>query len=212
MKLTLYFRGLSMVDLYACGTGFSEQSFRNWPAFGKPEEEGSMKLAMCLAAWGLMFVSTAAAQEAASAGASERAREQAMNNVKRALGSLREGQFVVALGEATLPQAGAVGGGKGEGGARPKGGEGGARAGGEGGRAAQPQVSWQFQVIEGRDAAASAIVQHMSGGTPTSPRNWRFVQRFKADEQEKAAAAVAQLQQQQQPAREGGARGKGEAK
>jgi len=157
---------------------------------------------MCLAASALMLISTAAAQEAGS-GASQRAREQAMKNVKRALGSLSEGLFVVALGEATLPQAGEGGERKGEGGERPRNAE---RPGGERGRAGQPQVSWSFQVIEGRDEAATAIVNHLSAGTQTNPRDWRFVKRFKSDEREKADAAVAQLQQQ--PSRDGEGKGK----
>src|SRR5687767_8474130 len=104
-----------------------------------------MKLVMCSAACAMMLISTAAAQEVNfnTGAASVRAREQAEKNVKKALGSLSEGLFVVALGEATLPQAGEGGARKGEGGDRPKNG------GGERGRAAQPQVSWQFQVIEG---------------------------------------------------------------
>ena len=168
-----------------------------------------MKLAMSLAAGALMSISTAAADAAEPSPAAEaRARETAERNVKRALGSLSEGLFVVALGEASLPQSGEGGGkGKGEGGARPKG--------GEGARSAQPQVAWQFQVIEGRDAAASAIVNHMSAGTQANPRDWRFVQRFKADEKEKADAAVSQLQQKAAGAGgdgEGKGKGKGDAK
>jgi len=164
-----------------------------------------MKLAICGAAWALMLISTATADDAKpSAAAESRAREQAERTVKRALGSLSEGLFVVAMGEATLPQAGEGGRQKGEGGERPK--NGGRPA--EGARNARPQVAWQFQVIEGRDAAASAIVNHMSAGTQTNPRDWRFVQRFKTNEREKADAAVAQLQNQ--PSREGEGKGKGE--
>jgi hypothetical protein len=166
-----------------------------------------MKLVMWSAACALMLVSTAAAQEAGS-GAAKRARETAMRNVKRTLGSLSEGLYVVALGEASLPQAGEGGGGKGEGGARPKNAEGG--GGGERGRAAQPQVSWQFQVIEGRDAAATAIVDHMAGATQSNPRDWKLVQRFKSDEREKADAAVNQLQQQPSGEGEGRRKGAGE--
>jgi hypothetical protein len=166
-----------------------------------------MKRVLGSAACVLMMISTATAAETGG-GAAQRARETAERNVKRALGSLSEGLFVVALGEATLPQTGGGGEGKREGGERPR--EGGERGRGEGARGAQPQVSWQFKLIEGRDAAATAVVDHMSGGTPTNPRNWRFVQRFKTSEREKADAAVAQLQQQ--PAGEGEGRRRGAEK
>jgi hypothetical protein len=174
-----------------------------------------MKLAMSLATAALMFVSTAAAQDAKPVDTTK-IREQALKTVKKGLGVRSEGLFVLALGEATVPQAGGngEGGGKGEGGAA-KGGEGQRAKGGRPGAQAQPQVSWEFQVVEGRDAAANTVVNHMSAGTQTSLRNWRLVQRFNTSEKEKADAAVTQLQeqaQQQTQSREGEGKKKGAEK